>query len=130
MRTRQSFYCKVCAKSKSTHWLARARVDITRDKLLDLLVSDIMGPFDQDPQGFQYLLTICDHVSTFSVVYPLKSRSDAPAAVLDAITHLTVQLEARPKALRTDNARELTSGSCKAWHCLLSITAVLTSRKW
>ncbi|MBW0518650.1 hypothetical protein O181_058365 [Austropuccinia psidii MF-1] len=92
----------------------RAHVDITRDKLLDFLVSNIMGPFDQYPQGFQYLLTIRDHVSTFSVVYPLRSRSDAPAAVLDAITHLTVQLETIPKALKTDNARELTSGSFTA----------------
>ncbi|MBW0479628.1 hypothetical protein O181_019343 [Austropuccinia psidii MF-1] len=92
MRTWQSFYCEVCAKSKSTHQLARARVDITREKLLDLLVSDIMGP----------------------VVYPLKSRLDTPAAVLDAITHLTIQLETRPKALRTDNAREFTSGSFTA----------------
>ncbi|MBW0528627.1 hypothetical protein O181_068342 [Austropuccinia psidii MF-1] len=73
-----------------------------------------MGPFDQDPQGFQYLLTIHDHISAFSVVYPLKSISDAPAAVLDAIPHLTVQLETRPKALQTDKVREFTSGSFTA----------------
>ncbi|MBW0537100.1 hypothetical protein O181_076815 [Austropuccinia psidii MF-1] len=70
-----------------------------------------MGPFDQAPQGFQYLLTIRDHISTFSIIYPLKSRLDTPAAVLDAITHLTVQLETSPKALQTDNTREFTSGS-------------------
>ncbi|MBW0481589.1 hypothetical protein O181_021304 [Austropuccinia psidii MF-1] len=114
MGTWKSFYCEVCAKSKSTHRLARARVDITRDKPLDLLVSDIMGPFNQDPQGFQYLLTLRNHVSTFSIVYPLKARSDAPAAVLDAIAHLTVQLGTRPKALQTDNAREFTSSSFTA----------------
>ncbi|MBW0589445.1 hypothetical protein O181_129160 [Austropuccinia psidii MF-1] len=73
-----------------------------------------MGPFDQDPQGFQYLFTIRNHVSTFSIVYPLKARSDAPAAVLDAIADLTVQLVTRPKALRTDNTREFTSGSFTA----------------
>ncbi|MBW0476849.1 hypothetical protein O181_016564 [Austropuccinia psidii MF-1] len=99
MGTWQSFYCEVCAKSKSTHWLARARFDITRDKPLDLLASKIMGPLDQDPQGFRYLLIIRDHISTFSIVYPLKVRSDTPAAVLDAIAHLTVQLETRPNNL-------------------------------
>ncbi|MBW0461356.1 hypothetical protein O181_001071 [Austropuccinia psidii MF-1] len=46
------FYCEVCAKSKSTHQLARAPVDIPKDKPLDLQVSDIMGLFNQDPQGF------------------------------------------------------------------------------
>ncbi|MBW0468132.1 hypothetical protein O181_007847 [Austropuccinia psidii MF-1] len=114
MKTWQSFYCEVCAKSKSTHRLARARVDVPRDKPLDLLVSNIMGPFDQDPQGFRYLLTIHNHISTFSIIYPLKSRLDAPAAVLDAITHLTIQLETSRKALQTDNAREFTSSSFTA----------------
>ncbi|MBW0462497.1 hypothetical protein O181_002212 [Austropuccinia psidii MF-1] len=76
------------------------------DKPLDLVVSDILGPFSQDPQGFRYLLTICDHVSTYSIFYPLKSRSDVPAAILDEITHLSFQLGISPKALWMDNSRE------------------------
>ncbi|MBW0518018.1 hypothetical protein O181_057733 [Austropuccinia psidii MF-1] len=101
------FYCKVCAKSKSTHQLAKVCVDVPMDQPLDLLVSNIMGPFSQDPQGFWYLLTIHNHVSTYSIVYLLKWRSDAPAA----IAHLAVQLGTSPKALRTNNAREFVSVS-------------------
>ncbi|MBW0526939.1 hypothetical protein O181_066654 [Austropuccinia psidii MF-1] len=48
----QPFYCEVCVKSKSTHQLARACVDVPKDKPVDLLVSSIMGPFNQDPHGF------------------------------------------------------------------------------
>ncbi|MBW0526958.1 hypothetical protein O181_066673 [Austropuccinia psidii MF-1] len=107
----QSFYCKVCAKAKSTHGIAKARTNIPKDKPLNLLVSDIMGPFMDDAQGFQYLLTIRDHVSTYSIVYSLKSRLEAPEAILDAVTQLQVRLGATPKALRTDNAREFTSAS-------------------
>ncbi|MBW0470129.1 hypothetical protein O181_009844 [Austropuccinia psidii MF-1] len=81
------------------------------DKPLNLLVSDIMGPFSQDPQGFQYLLTIHDHVAMYSIVYPKKSRSDAPAEILDAIAHLSVELGISPKALQTENAREFVSAS-------------------
>ncbi|MBW0492651.1 hypothetical protein O181_032366 [Austropuccinia psidii MF-1] len=110
----QPFYCEVCAKSKSTHRLEKARIDIPMNDPLDLLVSHIMGPCTQDPQGYRYLLTIRDHVSTYSVVYPLKSRSDAPASVLDAIAHLKVQLGTSPKALRTDNAKEFVSASLTA----------------
>ncbi|MBW0581534.1 hypothetical protein O181_121249 [Austropuccinia psidii MF-1] len=77
------------------------------DKPLNLLVSDIMGPFSQDPQGFQYLLTICNHVSTYSIVYPLKSG----LAALAAITHQSSQLRISPKALWTENAREFVSVS-------------------
>ncbi|MBW0512437.1 hypothetical protein O181_052152 [Austropuccinia psidii MF-1] len=72
-----------------------------------------MGPFDQDPQGFRNLLTIRNLVSTFSIIYPLKSRLDAPASVLDVITHLTAQLETSLKVLQTDNAREFTTALAK-----------------
>ncbi|MBW0536488.1 hypothetical protein O181_076203 [Austropuccinia psidii MF-1] len=108
LKTWKPFYCKVCAKSKSTHQLARARMDVPRDKPLDLLVSNIIRPFDQDSQGFQYLLTIRDHVSTFSIVYPLKSRLDAPDAVLDFFH----------------------CGAHKAWHWPLSITTVFAPGEW
>ncbi|MBW0494048.1 hypothetical protein O181_033763 [Austropuccinia psidii MF-1] len=109
----QPFYCEVCATAKSTHRQARARTDIPKSDPLDLLVSDIMGPFSGDLQGFRYLLTVRDHVSTYSVVYPLKARSKAPDAVLDAIRQLQVRLCLTPKALRTDNAKEFTSSLAK-----------------
>ncbi|MBW0535708.1 hypothetical protein O181_075423 [Austropuccinia psidii MF-1] len=54
---------------------------------------------------------MCNHVSTFSVVYPLKSRSDAPGVILDAITSLTVQLKVPLKFLQTENSRNITSSS-------------------
>ncbi|MBW0508783.1 hypothetical protein O181_048498 [Austropuccinia psidii MF-1] len=110
-KTWRPFYCGTCAVAKSTHRLAKARINIPKENPLDLLVSDVMGPFATDPQGFQYLATVRDHASTYSVVYPLKARSDAPEAILDAIRKLQVQLQSTPRALRTDNAQEFTSSS-------------------
>ncbi|MBW0486339.1 hypothetical protein O181_026054 [Austropuccinia psidii MF-1] len=50
----------------------------------------------------------CPHTSGFanpnSIVYPLKSRSEAPQAIIDCITQLQVRL-------RTNNAREFTSST-------------------
>ncbi|MBW0524225.1 hypothetical protein O181_063940, partial [Austropuccinia psidii MF-1] len=57
------------------------------------------------------LSSLRDHVSTYSVVYPLKAQYDAPDAILDAIRQLQVRLQLTPKALRTDNAKEFTSTS-------------------
>ncbi|MBW0467129.1 hypothetical protein O181_006844 [Austropuccinia psidii MF-1] len=105
-KSQQTFYCKVCAKLKSTHWLAKTGMDIPKDRPLDLL-----GPFEGDAQGFQYLLTIHDHVSTYCVVYPLKLQSDAPAAILETIKQLQVPTGITPKALRTDDAKEFTSAT-------------------
>ncbi|MBW0499426.1 hypothetical protein O181_039141 [Austropuccinia psidii MF-1] len=122
LKSWQSFYCEVCSKAKSTHRLARARTDIPKHKPLDLLVSDVMGPFADDAQGFRYLLTVWDHVSTYSIVYPLKSQSEAPEAILDAIKKIQVRLGTTPKALRTDNAQEFTSANFTGALANLGIT--------
>ncbi|MBW0515272.1 hypothetical protein O181_054987 [Austropuccinia psidii MF-1] len=79
----QPFFCEVCTRAKRTHRLARAHTDIMKEKPLDLLALDIMGPFDTNALGFCYILTVWDHVSTYSIVYPLKSRSEAPQAIID-----------------------------------------------
>ncbi|MBW0533280.1 hypothetical protein O181_072995 [Austropuccinia psidii MF-1] len=83
--------------------------NIPKQKPLDILFLDIMGPFADNTQGFRYLLTIRDHVLTYSIVYPLKSRLKAPEAILDAVKQLQVRLGKTPKALRADKAREFTS---------------------
>ncbi|MBW0543122.1 hypothetical protein O181_082837 [Austropuccinia psidii MF-1] len=57
------------------------------------------------------------HFATTIIVYPLKSGSEVPEAVLDAIKQLQVCLGKTPKALQTNNVRELT---------LVSFTNALT----
>ncbi|MBW0476559.1 hypothetical protein O181_016274 [Austropuccinia psidii MF-1] len=122
LKSWQSFYCEVFLKAKSTHRLGRAHTDIPKQKPLDLLVLDVMGPFADDAQGFRYLLTIQDHVSTYSIVYPLKSRSEAPEAILHAVKQLQVRLGTTPKALRTDNTQEFTSANFTSALASLGIT--------
>ncbi|MBW0473201.1 hypothetical protein O181_012916 [Austropuccinia psidii MF-1] len=95
----QPFYCEVCATAKSTHWLVWVRTDIPKHDSLDLLVSNIMGPFAGNTQGFCYLLMVRDQFAIYSMVYPLKAHSDAPDGVLDAIGMLKVWLHLTPKAL-------------------------------
>ncbi|MBW0480550.1 hypothetical protein O181_020265 [Austropuccinia psidii MF-1] len=107
----QPFYCGTCATAKSTPRLARARTKIPKESPLDLLVSNVMGPFATDPQGFRYLVTVREHTLTYSLVYPLKPCSETPKAILDVIKQLQVRLWSTPKALWTDNAKEFTSSS-------------------
>ncbi|MBW0481154.1 hypothetical protein O181_020869 [Austropuccinia psidii MF-1] len=70
-----------------------------------------MGPFPDNPLGCCFILTVQDHPSTYSFVYPLKSRSKTPDAILETINLLRVQLRITPKAVRTPNSREFTSVS-------------------
>ncbi|MBW0470229.1 hypothetical protein O181_009944 [Austropuccinia psidii MF-1] len=81
-----------------------------------------MGPFADDAQGFQYLLTIQDHVSTYSIFNPLKSCSKAPEAILDAIKQLQVPLKATPKVLQMDNAWEFTLATFRNTLVKLGVT--------
>ncbi|MBW0498969.1 hypothetical protein O181_038684 [Austropuccinia psidii MF-1] len=107
----QPFYCEICATSKSTHRLVKACIVIPKENPLHPLVSDVMGRFATNPQGFCYLITVRDHASAYSMVYPLKSHSDTPKAILDVIKQFQVQLQSTPKALQTDNSRDFMSSS-------------------
>ncbi|MBW0572466.1 hypothetical protein O181_112181 [Austropuccinia psidii MF-1] len=105
------FFCEVCAKAKSTHCQYQARVEIANTKPLDLLLSDRMEAFTDDPIGCLFILTVRDHALMYSFVYPLKLRSKAPDAILETINLLRVQLKITPKAVQTDNGREFTSAN-------------------
>ncbi|MBW0514301.1 hypothetical protein O181_054016 [Austropuccinia psidii MF-1] len=122
IKTWQTFYCPVCVKAKKTHQLAKAHTDIPKQKPLELLVLDVLGPFEDNVQGFQYLLKVRDHVLTYSIVNPIKSQLDAPAAILDAIKQLQVRNGLTPKALRTNNTQELTLASFTNSLAVMGIT--------
>ncbi|MBW0490627.1 hypothetical protein O181_030342 [Austropuccinia psidii MF-1] len=98
-KIQKTLYCSFCEKSKRTHQPAKDCTDIPKDNPLELL-----GPFSKDAQGLRYLLTVCNHVSTYRIFYPLNSCSDAPMAILDEIRLLKVHNKITPKALRTDNS--------------------------
>ncbi|MBW0467375.1 hypothetical protein O181_007090 [Austropuccinia psidii MF-1] len=70
------------------------------------MVSDILGPFDGNHNGFCYILTLRDHMFTFTFACPLKLRSDAPAAIQSSISLIHVQLGCYLKVLCTEKARE------------------------
>ncbi|MBW0472559.1 hypothetical protein O181_012274 [Austropuccinia psidii MF-1] len=99
----QPFFCEVCVKGKCTHYQVQHWSDIPKDKALDLLFSDIMGPFNDNPLRYLHILTIHDNVSTYRFVFPLKTRKDAPAAILEKMKHLQVKLWNTLKVLHRDN---------------------------
>ncbi|MBW0472400.1 hypothetical protein O181_012115 [Austropuccinia psidii MF-1] len=61
-----------------------------KEKPHDLLFLDIMGPFNDNPLDYWYIMTICDHAFTYSFVYLMQSRKDAPEAILEPINPLWV----------------------------------------
>ncbi|MBW0466506.1 hypothetical protein O181_006221 [Austropuccinia psidii MF-1] len=111
LKSWSSFYCDICAKAKSTHRQSKNRTEIPKNLPLDFLVSDILGPFEVDKDGFRYLLTLRDHATTYSFVAPMHSRSDVLLYLKDWISLIHVQCHCYPKTIRTDNAKEFVSSS-------------------
>ncbi|MBW0538590.1 hypothetical protein O181_078305, partial [Austropuccinia psidii MF-1] len=56
LKTWTPFFCKICAKAKSTHRHARNRCEIPVSLPLDLMVSDVLGPFPPNIDGYRYLI--------------------------------------------------------------------------
>ncbi|POW08205.1 hypothetical protein PSTT_07720 [Puccinia striiformis] len=105
----KEFFCEQCAKSKALYQKSPGSNSmILRESPLDLLVTDIAGPFPEDIFGKKYVLTMRDHASTYIWIGILEARADAPAKILEWIHHLKNTLGRMPKCLRSDNAPEYT----------------------
>ncbi|MBW0471699.1 hypothetical protein O181_011414 [Austropuccinia psidii MF-1] len=101
-----NFFCKQCAHSKS---LKEKKTPMMRTHLgnpLDLLVSNVAGPFPADPAGNRFLLTLCDHVSTFILTSLLKYWKDVLSCIFKWVKFLYGHVGRYPTQLRTDNAGE------------------------
>ncbi|MBW0538261.1 hypothetical protein O181_077976 [Austropuccinia psidii MF-1] len=99
-----NFFCKQCAHSKSTKEKKTPMTRIPLGKPLDLLVSDVAGPFPADPAGNRFLLALRDHASTFILTAALKYRKDVPSRIVEWVKFLYGRTGRFPAQLRTDNA--------------------------
>ncbi|MBW0534040.1 hypothetical protein O181_073755, partial [Austropuccinia psidii MF-1] len=93
-----------CAHSKS---MKEKKTPMTRTQFgnpLDLLVSDVAGPFPANPAGNRFLLTLRDHATTFILTAPLKYRKDVPSRIIEWVKFLYGRVGRYPTQLRTDNA--------------------------
>lgn len=113
--TKASFDCDACAQAKITREpFPPATCKTSRP--LQLLHLDIMGPFNpRDVIGNAHALVICDDYSRYTKVYLLKERHLAPSRIRSFITTQSNKLDLRVKAIRMDNAPELTSHDFKSY---------------
>jgi hypothetical protein len=94
----KSFFCNRCAKSKSTARKSlRVESQITRKNPLDLMVSDVAGPFETDVHGMCYSITLRDHASSFSFVGAIERKSDVPNKIMSWMEHIKNYFNRYPK---------------------------------
>jgi hypothetical protein len=121
------FICESCKTSKSERRRHSLPEVIPKDNRLDLLVTDVLGPLDPDVKGNRFLLTIRDHATTYSFVFPMKSRSEVPGILISLIKRITSHFQSSPRFIRCDNAKEYTSKSLHDYLDSIGCKIIFTS---
>ena len=104
-----TFDCNACSKGKYTRTIPKARTT-TSSLPYHTVHSDICGPFSvPTPGGSKYFISAIDEYSHRAEVRFLKTRDEAPKALLDMLKLAACQYDTKVKVLQTDNAGELTS---------------------
>lgn len=99
--------CKVCADAKSTKTSAIGSFFRTHDRVLNLIVADLCGPFQEKSiGGAQYFLQIRDIFSTFVRVTPLVNKYDATAAIKQYVAEVERLTGEKIKYWRNDGGGE------------------------
>jgi hypothetical protein len=103
------FFCEKCYMAKSTGRRFLPPSIVPKKDPLDIVVSDVMGPFDPDVHGFKFTVTLRDHASMFTFVSPMHTKADVPERLKVWFDTLFTHLGRYPKFLRCDNGGEFIS---------------------
>ncbi|MBW0547322.1 hypothetical protein O181_087037 [Austropuccinia psidii MF-1] len=102
----QDVFCKSCTFSKSVKQGNSPTINLKVSEPLDLLVSDVIGPFDRDPEGNRLILTLRNNASTYTFTSALKSRADVSEKIMFWVKFLFNLLHKYPERFRSNNAGE------------------------
>jgi len=104
-----TFDCNACSKGKFTRTIPKVRTT-SSPAPYHTVHSDICGPFSvPTPSSSKYFISAIDEYSHRAEVRFLKTRDEAPKALLDMLNIAACQYSTQVKVLQTDNAGELTS---------------------
>lgn len=101
-------FCKTCAKNKITkspYPISSHRAE----KVLELVHSDICGPFEPSLRGFKYFVTFIDDKSNMIFLDALKFMSDVIVSLRSFLELVIKQREEKIQAIGSDNALEYSS---------------------
>ncbi|GJZ13605.1 retrovirus-related pol polyprotein from transposon TNT 1-94 [Tanacetum coccineum] len=109
--------CSACALGKSKKSSHQPKAEDTNQEKLYLLHMDLCGPmrvasFNEK----RYILVIVDDYSRFTWVRFLKTKDEAPAAIIKCIKNIQVHLNATVQNVRTDNGTEFVNQTLREWY--------------
>ncbi|GJU71468.1 retrovirus-related pol polyprotein from transposon TNT 1-94 [Tanacetum coccineum] len=107
LKFQKDHLCSACALGKSKKTSHQPKAEDTNQEKLYLLHMDLCGPMRvASINGKRYILVIVDDYSRFTWVRFLKTKDEAPAAIIKCIKNIQVRLKATVWNVRTDNGTE------------------------
>ncbi|GJT03585.1 retrovirus-related pol polyprotein from transposon TNT 1-94 [Tanacetum coccineum] len=99
-----NFACALGKSKKSSH---QPKAEDTNQEKLYLLHMDLCSPMGVESiNGKRYILVIVDDYSRFTWVRFLRTKDEAPEAIIKCIKNIQVHLNATVRNVRTDNGTE------------------------
>ncbi|GKF24308.1 retrovirus-related pol polyprotein from transposon TNT 1-94, partial [Tanacetum coccineum] len=107
LKFQKDHLCSACALEKSKKSSHQPKAEDTNQEKLYLLHMDLCGPMRvASINGKRYILVIVDDYSRFTWVRFLKTKDEAPAAIIKCIKNIQVRLKATVRNVRTNNGTE------------------------
>nr|GFB88760.1 retrovirus-related Pol polyprotein from transposon TNT 1-94 [Tanacetum cinerariifolium] len=107
LKFQKDHLCLACALGKSKKSSHQPKAEDTNQEKLYLLHMDLCGPMRVESiNGKKYILVIVDDYSRFTLVKFLRSKNEAPDAIIKCIKNIHVYLNATVHNVRTDNGTE------------------------
>ncbi|GJW27702.1 retrovirus-related pol polyprotein from transposon TNT 1-94 [Tanacetum coccineum] len=115
-----NFACALGKSKKSSH---QPKAKDTNQEKLYLLHMNLYGPMRvASINEKMYILVIVDDYSRFTWVRFLKTKDEAPAAIIKCIKNIQVHLKATVQNVRTDNGTEFINQTLGEWYENVGIT--------
>ncbi|GKE23274.1 retrovirus-related pol polyprotein from transposon TNT 1-94, partial [Tanacetum coccineum] len=112
--------CALGKRKKSSH---QPKAKDTNKEKFYLLHIDLCGPMSLDSiNRKKYILVIVDDYSQFTWVKFLRSKDEAPDAIIKCIKNIQVYLNATVRNVRTDNGTEFVNQTLREFYENVGIT--------
>ncbi|GJR70366.1 retrovirus-related pol polyprotein from transposon TNT 1-94 [Tanacetum coccineum] len=123
LKFQKDHLCLACSLGKSKKSSHQPKAEDTNQEKLYLFHMDFCGPIRvASINRKMYILEIVDDYSRFTWVRFLKTKDEAPVAIIKCIKNIQVRLKAIVRNVRTDNETEFVNQTLRKWYENVGIT--------
>ncbi|GJT63453.1 retrovirus-related pol polyprotein from transposon TNT 1-94 [Tanacetum coccineum] len=117
LKFQKDHLCSACAFGKSKKSSHQPKAEDTNQEKLYILHMDLCGPMRvASINGKRYILVIVDDYSRFTWVRFLRTKDEAPKAIIKCIKNIQVRLNATVYNVRTDNGTEFVNQTLREFY--------------